>query len=125
MPSFSAKVALVAFQLIWLNVYLPGHTRGVITIDSDHLNEDCDSQVGPSHGNHSCCSPSSQEKTPSPKRQAKCAICFFARGLDHSPQFSLDLRPLAFLHAVSTPTPEQLIQPAFFDYFDGRAPPAC
>lgn len=62
----AARWALVIFQFFFLNVFLPGHTRGAITIDGkSSVASCCEGRPGKKH---------------SPTRQDRqcCAVCYLA-----------------------------------------------
>ena len=66
---------LLAYQFIFLNVILPGHTRGAITLDGKHT------------GCPMCCcccakaADSSSTPVPSQRDRDNCALCSFAARL--------------------------------------------
>jgi hypothetical protein len=66
----------MTWVLVW---FLPGHTRGQIT-------------MGPKEVTHSCCAPVEHEvptSAPTEKDKRNCAVCFWAAGL-------LPVVPVAF-----------------------------
>jgi hypothetical protein len=74
---------LILFQLIWLNVILPGHTRGLVTIG-----QSCEAKTG------GCCSHKPADpasKAPTPDQQKRCAVCAFAAALSTPPAIDLSL----------------------------------
>jgi hypothetical protein len=93
---------LIFFQFVWLNIVLPGHTRGIVTV-GDHC------------GVASCCAnkpAKSGDKSPTPDQQKRCAICAFAAALSTPPAIdaSLDLlgvgRTMQNVVPISAPSPD-------------------
>jgi hypothetical protein len=115
-------MALLVFQALWLNVIVPGHTRGIVTLPGSPCAEGmCDasrwSACCPGERDHSQKQPISRE------RAARCAICSFAARVTPSPVVDFTHPPLRFLHvmpAARTDRPE--VAPGLVTY-DGRAPP--
>lgn len=116
-------IALLIFQALWLNVILPGHMRGVVTLpgsaDQSEAGDDCGS----------CCATSkpdsSQDKSPSDgNRAARCAVCFFA--LRVTPPPVVDLRPpaMALLEIEAPPAHATFVSYEHRLTYLGRAPPA-
>ncbi|MEA2710270.1 MAG: hypothetical protein QOF78_2871 [Phycisphaerales bacterium] len=70
----------ILFQCVWLNVVLPGHTRGVVTLaGTDESRGDSRSVAA----RHECCGGGAsrrgdEKKSPTPSEKSRCAICFFA-----------------------------------------------
>ncbi len=115
-------IALLIFQALWLNVILPGHTRGVVTLPGSGEQNEAVDNCG------SCCTSkpdSSNDQSQSDEnRAARCAVCFFAMRVTPPPV--VDLRPpaMALLDIEAPPSPA-----AFTSYqhrltYLGRAPPA-
>jgi len=73
----SAKVSWRILFVLWqawgLNVFLPAHTRGAMT-------------VGGQATKHPCCATkhSDRDEKPTPEQQSRCAVCYFAAGLSVS-----------------------------------------
>ena len=118
----AARWCFILFQLVWLNAFLPGHTRGIVTVPGGAA-----SAAGAAE--HSCCahanpSPQDGEDSPAPDRRARCAVCFFAASMAAAPVY---VSPLAPLHlserlAAGTPTAAPSLQHAVT--YLGRGPPA-
>src|SRR4051794_7235672 len=110
--------ALLIFQSLWLNVIVPGHTRGVITLPG-----------WSSRADHSCCSTHgersrSDEKSPQPDgRAAHCAICFFAARLTLPQTIDLTPAPLELLETREVPRLATRGDASFPPVYFGRAPP--
>lgn len=78
------SIILLLFQALWLNVVLPGHTRGIVQMPQ------------PSDASDSCCAgpKKAAEDDTSHERQeraANCAVCFFAARMTVAA--AIDLRP--------------------------------
>lgn len=82
-------ISLILFQVVWLNVILPGHRRGVVTLPGTAAaaNTNCESPPQPAHG---CCKAApaisgtdgaSDQQPAKPGNAANCAICQYAAGL--------------------------------------------
>jgi len=71
---------VIFFQFVWLNIVLPVHTRGIVTIG-----ESCDSR--------SCCAhkDGKSHHTPTREDQKHCAICAFAAALSIPPAMDATL----------------------------------
>src|SRR5438552_4784323 len=66
-----ARILLVLWQAFCLNVFIPAHTRGAMTVPGVRCN-------GTAEG-HACCShkPPRGDK-PTPEQRSRCAVCYFA-----------------------------------------------
>ena len=90
------------YQAFFLNVVLPGHTRGAITTDGKHTPARC-----------CCCGGGAADHGPANKGPAEpsrrdrdhCAICDFAAGLTSVPVVVLTLPPLGLLDLLPVPPP--------------------
>jgi hypothetical protein len=106
-------LALLLFEALWLNVVVPGHTRGII----------------PLAGSPCCCachrSAPCDKSHPRPAQNPdNCAICAFAARITPPP--AIDLVP-PFLRRVALaiiPAPPCPTLPPVLIAYDGRAPPA-
>src|SRR3954468_3182846 len=87
-------ILLIVWQVFCLNIFLPAHTRGAMT-------------VGKACGRQSCCSESAkQEKddkpaSPSPDERSRCSVCYFAAGLSTPPVVLLDLKPSGWVDRIA------------------------
>ena len=112
------RVALLIFQALWLNVILPGHTRGIITLPGTAC---ADSGSG-------CCAKAkhSEPETPAkPNRRASaCAVCFFAARLSTPDVVDLSPPPLGLIAVIDVPATESIPFTAVSLGFDSRGPPA-
>ena len=112
-------LALLIFQIIWLNVILPGHMRGIVTLPGSGACEESGS---------SCCSAKKNSNPSKPgqsngNRAARCAICYFAARVTPPPV--VDLRPpaLELLAIQSPPARLEAISLERLCPYLGRAPP--
>jgi len=111
-------LAIAVFQAFWLNVVVPGHTRGIIQF------------AGAAAAQSSCpfCSGDSQSgkdsKSKEPAKPADgCAICFFAAHLTVPPPIDLTLPKMQLLHLLPDEVAEDLTHCVVFLPFDNRGPP--
>jgi hypothetical protein len=109
------RISLLLFQAIWLNVIIPGHTRGAITLPSSPT------------ASTSCCSHGDTTKNSDPAKPTKdpsrCAICFFAARISLPDTIDLTPPPLALVAILNTPTVESSDFATPPAPFHGRAPP--
>lgn len=125
MKSRASRILFVAFQALWLNVIVPGHTRGAVTLGGG-----ADAACGAQAGAHHCCAPAAGKgkqspAAPTPAQQARCAVCAFAARVTPPP--TIDLRPPALeLLCVRPVTVGECAVPAAPALtYRGRAPPAA
>ena len=96
------SVLLLGYLAVFLNVVLPGHTRGAITLDGKHT---------PAAGCCCCCCCGSSKASrpsqgrPSQRDREHCALCDFAAHV--TPAVPVDFRPppMALLALLPPPTP--------------------
>ncbi|HEX8525172.1 MAG TPA: hypothetical protein VF669_23175 [Tepidisphaeraceae bacterium] len=115
MFSRPGRISLLLFQLVWLNVILPGHTRGAVTLP----------QAGTGGA---CCGhrENAGEKSIPPKPAkdpAHCAVCFFAARLTLPENIDLTPPPLNLLAILTPQQADCVTSIALATCFDGRAPP--
>ncbi|HSV12932.1 MAG TPA: hypothetical protein VLI90_01635 [Tepidisphaeraceae bacterium] len=117
-------LALLIFQAIWLNVILPGHTRGVVTTPGTECSA-CESSSAPQRTTTCCGSSSDSKRQQTPNRRAQhCAICAFAARLTLPPVIDLTPAPLGFLERLALAPPARVESVRSLPTYDGRAPPA-
>src|SRR5690349_10527637 len=104
--------AFILFQAVWLNVVLPGHTRGIVTVDGR---------------SHACCAVSHPSKphapAPTPSDASRCAICYFAAGCDAPTIITIDLRPTGSSIALHRPPCAPPVRLLLIRAYDATAPP--
>jgi hypothetical protein len=117
------RILFIAFQAVWLNAVIPGHTRGTITLGG------ADPCCQPPPAAKVCCktsSPGAERKpTPDEGRKARCAICFFAARIVPPPVFDLTPAPLELLCVRPVAPPEVAASSDHPLPYHGRAPPAA
>jgi hypothetical protein len=112
----------IAFQAIWLNIVIPGHTRGSMPMPGADC-EDSTCQVSHSFAASPCCDHSKTPATPAKNRG--CAICNFAAQLATPLPFDLSLPPLALLHRIGDLRAHALVARSVLIPFFSCGPPAC
>ena len=94
---------LLAYQSLFLNVFLPGHTRGAVTLDGRHAARPsccCDGGGGsgpPADGQ--------RRDLPSGRDREQCAVCHFAARVTPPPAFDFRLPPLGLLDRLPPAVP--------------------
>jgi hypothetical protein len=113
-------IALVVFEALWLNVIIPGHTRGCVTMPC------CSGESAASSSCPLCAYPEKgPHHSPTPSDREHCALCFFAAHLSIPPALDLSTPKLLFLHYIGSEAAKHLIARSVLVPFDGRGPPAC
>ena len=82
------RAIFLAFMTWLLVVFLPGHTRGAITMNPHE--QQGDSCCKPAAKVASCCGEKSSDGKPTQRDRAACAVCWWAAGLLTTPPFVLD-----------------------------------
>jgi hypothetical protein len=113
----AAIIALIIFEGIWLNVIIPGHTRGAVTMPCG-----C-SQTAASPFCPLCAAAKGSHSAPTPADRAHCALCFFAAHLSIPPAMDLSAPELLFLNYIKPSAAKHLIAREVLVPFDGRGPP--
>src|SRR6476620_6733949 len=91
----AGTILLLVFEAFFLNVVVPVHTRGVVTVPGTGP----DGARAPYTGAGCCAAHRSpggngdRNDAPSPDRQSRCAVCFFAATLSTPPAFEDVLEP--------------------------------
>lgn len=68
---------LIGWQVFWLAVFVPGHTRGAITLPGEQSPR-CYVDSSPGGG---CCGANKSDKgSPSPDDRRRCAVCYLVKG---------------------------------------------
>jgi hypothetical protein len=113
--------ALLLQQAFFLNVLVPGHTRGQITLDGKHEAD--------SVGCAACCCckqpavPAKNPAGPSQKDRDQCAICQFVAGLTSVPVVRLTLPELGLLDLLPVPPPAVVVSLDLFPTYQACGPP--
>jgi hypothetical protein len=115
----TVATALLLCQFVFLNIIVPGHTRGAVTLDGKHSGDVCCCCGGDAPANTN--NPS--QHTPSKKDRENCAICNFAARVTHAPVLNLKLPELGLLEVLPPPTPAISVSLAVIPTCHERAPP--
>lgn len=91
--------AILIWQVYWLNLYLPGHTRGSITVAGSC----CAMETAAEESNlPACCrlekaaEKQKDSSSPTPRQKSNCAICKLVHGYSLPPLYCFDFRPTGF-----------------------------
>ena len=113
------RIALIVYQVAWLNVVLPGHTRGAVTVPG----------YQPSIAKACCATDRSgarhDEDAESRERARHCAVCHFAAMLSVAPQLVIALPRLGLLETLPVPPPHACDSWELRLTPNSRAPPAA
>ena len=122
MRSRAARVAILLFQALWLNVVLPGHQRGVVALPGSEC-PNC--RLALATACHSGCAttPADSNRSVPGDPASHCAICQFAAMLSLPPVIDLSPPVHHFLELRTIPVAECLVSLPFPATYDGRAPP--
>jgi hypothetical protein len=113
-------LALILFQVFWLNIVVPGHTRGSVRM----LGACCPDMSAASRDAEADCCPTHPERRPRPAQGAGCAICSFAAHLSVPPAVvTAPPRPMP-LAVLPPERAESLIARVTLLPFDSCGPPA-
>ncbi len=97
MPASRAILCLLlAYQAWFLNVLLPGHARGAVTVDGKHSPAACCGGGGTAPGH---------DQVPSQRDRDHCALCQFAAGLTSVPVARVALADLGLLERLPVQPP--------------------
>jgi hypothetical protein len=112
----AARILLIAFQVLFLNVVLPGHTRGVITLSGKS-----------SSAGAACCHSKHGDSPakPSERDKAECAVCFFAARVTPPPVVDLGLTRLGLAEVMAVAKPVTVESAQVELPIHGRAPPVA
>ncbi len=96
-----AVAVLLVYQALFLNVFLPGHARGAITLDGKHATAAC-----------CCCGTAAESRpdgkgpaVPSERDREHCAVCQFVAGLTSVPVVRLTIHGAGLLDLLPVPPP--------------------
>jgi hypothetical protein len=118
------KLALLAFQLLWLNVIVPGHRRGIVNLPGSGCPE-CQAAAEMPNGDRCPVHENGKSHSPAPADPAAhCAICFFSARLSPAVAFDFTHPPLELIGAIERAKPIVHYSPEFASTYLGRAPPA-
>jgi hypothetical protein len=111
-------VALLVYQALFLNVLLPGHTRGSVTLDGKHVAKCCCCDGG---GSPDAKSPA----TPSQRDRDHCALCDFAARVMPPDVFVLRLDPIGLVARLPVPSPAAIESLERIATYLGTGPPVA
>src|SRR6476659_2165203 len=102
-------ILLIIFQTVFLNIVVPGHLRGVVTVSGKSSVKGLGDLVC-----GGCCSKRTESKThrdgeqgkPTPKDRKECAICFVAATLSNPVAIDLTFLQLGQVDFVILPAPQ-------------------
>jgi hypothetical protein len=115
----------IAFQALWLNVVVPGHTRGAVTLPG--LAGPACATAGAGWG---CCGGAGERETrksptPTPEQRSRCAVCAFAARVTPPPVIDLAPPLLEIVRARPVEAPRGIESVELRLAYHGRAPPAA
>ena len=113
MLSRAGRIALLAYQALWLCAIVPGHARGIVVLPG-------------TSGAAACCHPENKSKptdADAAKRRANCAICSFAARLSQAVAVDLTPPPMRLLKRLAPPAAHVAPSIEQFPTYLGRAPP--
>ncbi len=113
-------IALLIFQTFWLNVVIPGHTRGAVSLPGTT----CESCRQPLLSGCSTGTGRSSSHTPVRDPASHCAICYFAARLTLPPVVDFTPPRLGLAEILDPPAPQIVDSLRVVLPFDGRAPPS-
>jgi hypothetical protein len=125
MPRRLGILLFTLFQAFWLNVLLPGHTRGQIVMPGTPAAQAAET-------GHSCCEADTapaaapghkSDGAPTKSRAANCAICAFAAHMTIPPALDLTPRPTDLLCLLPEPRTQSVTTLELVLAYLGRAPP--
>jgi hypothetical protein len=117
----AGRIALVLHLAVWLNVVIPGHTRGRYTVPGSKSS--ADPATSACCAQRSAARPADGNDQPTPDQRARCAICYFALGLSTPPPIDWEPAPLAALKTLPVPATASIDSLSFRHTYFGRAPP--
>ncbi|HEY0007837.1 MAG TPA: hypothetical protein VGB55_03850 [Tepidisphaeraceae bacterium] len=104
-----------AFMAVFLNVVVPGHTRGAIAVTNLQSAERMQAPAN--------CGASQHDQSPTPQDQENCAVCFIAARYAAAP-VSLTLPPKpALVSLLPLPPPEAAVTVALTLTYFACGPP--
>jgi len=115
-------VALLLYEFFFLNVVVPGHNRGAITVDGKHIPDSaaCCCCCG---GSDSSDTNGQPRKAPSRRDQKNCAICNFAARVVPATFLSLILPKLGLLETLPWSNPAVPVSIQAIPTYQSRGPP--
>lgn len=122
------RLSLLLFQILWLNVIVPGHRRGAVSVEGgrcEHCAAIADSESGATSNRLAACHRRASHHLPTAPSDgaAHCAICFFAARI--SPAIAVDYThpPLRYVALLAPATVLVAHDATLLCTYLGRAPP--
>jgi hypothetical protein len=112
---------MAAYLLFWFGIVVPGHQRGIVTVDgTPNASECCCCQTTPVAQSTS----KTPADSPAPANPAgHCAICYFAAHLTVPPPVDFSLAPLGLVARVREAVIKDMVARIVLTPYDGRGPP--
>lgn len=107
----------ILLQCLWLNVVVPGHTRGAMAMPGSK-------SVGVTvQASEGCCGAKRTKSQGTPVDLGRCAVCHYAVGLTLPPVFSFDHRPAGLVGVAPVIQAELPFVALVTTTLFGRGPP--
>ena len=119
-----AVVLLLIYQAVFLNIFVPSHTPGMITVDGS---------TPVASAGHQCCDPGvddhdggdgDQQKSDDSSNRARCAVCHLVARLTPAVAVDMKLPEHGLLELLPALRPHVAESAAAFPTYLGRGPPA-
>jgi hypothetical protein len=111
----AGALALLLYEALFLNVLVPVHTRGAITLNAS--------------SGSSCCAShetrSTPKQAPSEKDRQNCAVCNFAARMSTPPVICHQLPELGLAQVLPLPTPDVAVSLERALPYLSRGPPSA
>lgn len=116
-------ILLVFFQAVFLNIVVPGHTRGIVAMTGKTSVRKIGDLFG---GGSGCCQKRGGEESPGQptrKDRENCAICYVAAALSTPEGIDLSLPVIGQIGLLPVPEPQLIEECRFVRTYDACAPP--
>jgi len=110
------RIALLVFQAVWLNIIVPGHTRGVVALPGTASPSPACCCCGGERGDAS-------HHAPVGDPAGHCAICYFAACLFLPPPIDFAPSPRGLAEILDPPAPRSATSVRSRLVLRDRAPP--
>jgi hypothetical protein len=117
----SFRIALLLFQVVWLNAIVPGHRRGIVLLSGESCPQ-CDANQT---SEPACCVAKHKGHPQKPGDASQCAICSFAARVTLPPTIDFRLDLLEELDRLAPPVAEPHTAQCHLPTYLGRAPPVA
>lgn len=117
----SLRAIFALYTLLWFNVFVPGHVRGIVTLPP--TDGKADASLTDAGG---CCHADAPAKSgkPTDEQKRRCAVCFVAAISSAAEHLSVDLRPAGEVCLGSIDLPAQVRSSDYPLAFYPTGPPA-